>query len=204
MSEVNFNELAKAIKHLDVYMLIGNGSKNQFGNMRQINNILKKILETIPPTSAFLYFGDSANKKKPDVGLLFELIKKNRPDIKICMIQIKEAKSWGVPKFVDYVYWHRDYTKKCKWGGVIKGVPCSNTKKWVSLNKRIKQGISRVFILGGGEITLDEFSLIKKNKIPYEYYPVKRKYKGDGKTRIKAQDSPSVKVGITYGKINSH
>ena len=49
-------------------------------------------------------------------------------------------------------------------------------KKWVSLNKKLKNGITNVFILGGGTITLDEYSLIKKHKIPYQYYPVKRKY----------------------------
>ena len=78
----------------------------------------------------FLYFGDSPNIKKPDVGILFEILHKYNPKIPIYMIQIKEAKSWGVPNFVTGVYWHNDYTKTCKWGGVHKGKPCSNTKKW--------------------------------------------------------------------------
>ena len=78
------------------------------------------------------------------------------------MIQISEAKSWGFPKSVKGVYWHNDFTQDCKWGGLKNKQPCSNTKKWVSLNKKLKNGITKVFILGGGEITLDEYSLIKK------------------------------------------
>ena len=202
MTSLTFNQLVAHVKQKHVYMLIGNGSKNQFRDLRKINGILTAILKTVPSQSVFLYFGDAANKKKPDVGLLFQLIKKRRPDIKIFMIQIREAKSWGVPDFVSDVYWHTDYTKKCKWGGLLKGKPCSNTKKWVSLNKRIRGGIRGVFILGGGAITLDEYSLLKKNNIPYLYFPVKRKFKGDGKTRTTNKDSMATQVGVTYHKIH--
>lgn len=201
MKVVNFNQLVSKIKYKNVYMLIGNGSKNQFRNMRNIKTILKTILKTIPPLSVFLYFGDAANDKKPDVGLLFQLVKKYRPDIQIYMIQIQEAKSWGVPKFVNSVYWHNDYTKKCKWGGLLNGNLCSNTKKWVSLNKRIKGGIDTIFIFGGGQITLDEVKLAKTYDIPFVYFPVKRKFQGDGKTRTTNKNSIAVQVGITYGNI---
>ena len=59
----------------------------------------------------------------------------------------------------------------------------------------------KVFIFGGGEITYDEYKVIKKLHIPYEYFPVERKYKGDGSTRVKNTDSLKDKIGITYGKI---
>ena len=89
-------------------MLIGNGSKNQFRDLRKVKGILTAILKEVPQGSVFLYFGDSPNRKKPDVGLLFQIIKERRPDIQIFMIQIREAKSWGVPDFVSDVYWHND------------------------------------------------------------------------------------------------
>jgi len=68
------------------------------------------------------------------------------------------------------------------WGGVKNGEACSNTAKWVRVNKRV--GITKIFIFGGGAITLDEYNLTKKLKIPYEYFPVERKYLGDKKTKV--------------------
>lgn len=114
---LSFNILVQYLKNIDgnVYMLIGNGSKNQFRYIRDLKQILTKLVSKIPKNSAFLYFGDSPNKKKPDIGYAFELLYDMRPDIQIYMIQIKEAESWGIPKLVKDVYWHTDYNDKCKW-----------------------------------------------------------------------------------------
>ena len=202
MKSFNFNTLSSFLKNKDVYMMIGNGAKNQFKDMRKIKSLVKKITKSCNDNSVFLYFGDYPDDKKPDVGILFKLLHEYNSKIKICMIQISEAKSWGVPSFVHGVYWHNDYTKKCKWGGIHNGRPCSNTKKWVSLHKRIKNGIKKVFIFGGGLITLDEFKLIKQHKIQYEYFPVERKFEGDGKTRIPSNATIQQKIGITW-KITS-
>ena len=196
---LSFDKLVKQLKKSNTYMLIGHGSKNQFRYLSDLTTIIRKILKQIPEKSNFLYFGDGVNKKKPDVGYAFQLIKELRPDINIYMIQIAEAKDWGVPKFVKDVYWHNDYTRKCKWGGVYDKKPCSNTKKWISIHKRVK--ISKVFILGGGNITLDEFSLIKRENIDYEYYEIERRYAGDGSTRIKNNDTRKNRVGVTYKRI---
>ena len=198
---LTFSKLIKKLKSGNIYMLIGNGSKNQFRYLTNLKQIVKRFLKNVPEQSNFLYFGDGANKKKPDVGYAFQLISEIRPDINIYMVQISEAKSWGVPKFVNDVYWHSDYTKQCKWGGIYNGKPCSNTKKWVNVNKRAK--INKVFILGGGKITLDEYSLIKKAKIEYEYFEIERRFLGDGKTKIKDSDTKSKKIGITYNKIKN-
>jgi len=176
-------------------MIIGNGSKNQFRYINDVKKVLKNYLKGIPKNSSFLYFGDAPNSKKPDIGYVFELLHKYRPDISIYMIQIAEVKSWGVPKFVKDVYWHKDYTKKCKWGGCHNGKPCSNTKKWVNIAKRI--GIDGLLVLGGGEITLDEIKLATKLHIPYDYVPIERRFKGDGKTRVKNSDTKKDKIGIT-------
>ena len=87
--------------------MIGNGTKNQFRDMRKVKKFLREILKMIPQQSVFLYFGDSANKKNPDVGYLFELLHELRPDIEIAMIQINKAKSWECPvsltKFIGMV-----------------------------------------------------------------------------------------------------
>ena len=196
----NTTSLVKKIGSTNIYMIIGNGTKNQFRDLRKINGILNKILKSIPNNSVFLYFGDLANKKKPDVGYIFELLSTKRPDIRIFMIQIDAAKNWGFPDFVDNVLWHKDYSNSCKFGGLLNGKPCSNTKKWIEIHKMHK--ITKVFILGGGPITLEEYKLVKNNKIPYEYFPVERKYKGDGKTRVTNLDSLHERIGVTYKKIN--
>jgi len=60
---VNFNYLLKKLKSSNIFMLIGNGSKNQFRYIEDLKKILKKILKTIPKNSNFLYFGDGINKK---------------------------------------------------------------------------------------------------------------------------------------------
>lgn len=86
------------------------------------------------------------------------------------------------------------------WGGGVKnGEACSNTAKWVRVNKRV--GITKIFIFGGGAITLDEYRLAKKLKIPFEYFPVDRKYMGDKKTKVTSNMSKKWRVGITVEKI---
>lgn len=193
---LTFKQLINKVKNTNIYLLFGNGTKNQFRYITDIKKILKKILVNIPQKSSFIYFGDSANKKKPDIGYAFELLSKIRPDINIYMIQIKEAKAYGVPIFVKDIYWHNDYTKKCKWGGLYQGKPCSNTKKWISLHKYAK--IKKGFILGGGQITIDEMKLLKKLDIDFDYFPIERRYLGDGETKINDNHSKKEKIGITY------
>ena len=198
---MNFYQLIKELKNKEIYMLIGNGSKNQFRYISDLRNVLKFILKQVPINSCFLYFGDGVNKKKPDIGYAFQLISEIRPDINIYMIQIAEAKSWGVPKFVKSVYWHKDYTKKCKWGGLYNGKPCSNTKKWLNVHKKV--GINKIFILGGGQITLDEYNLMKKENIPYMYFEIERRFLGDGETKVKNSYTKAKRIGITYNKIKN-
>tara|TARA_B110000967_G_C18851551_1_gene544903 strand:+ start:572 stop:1177 length:606 start_codon:yes stop_codon:yes gene_type:complete len=196
---VDFYGLVKELKNKNVYMLIGNGSSNQFRDMRKVKGILKKVLTTVERDSYFLYFGDSVEKDKPSVGYLFELISKLRKDITIVMIQITKAKGYGIPKFVKKVYWHNDYVLKKRWGGLINNKPCSNTKKWVSLNNKLTKGIRKIFIFGGGKITLEEFKVIKRLKIDYQYFAVERKY--NKKEKVTSSDSMRNRIGETYKKI---
>jgi len=179
--------------------MIGHGSKNQFRKISDLKYTLKTILLTIPEKSAFLYFGDSPNKEKPDIGYAFQYISEMRKDIDIFMIQIDKAKDWGIPSFVKHVYWHKDYNKSCLWGGLYNGKPCSNTKKLIQINEHI--GVTRAFILGGGDITMDEYSLLKIHKIDYHYFPIERRYLSDGKTKITESHSMKERIGITYNKI---
>ena len=144
-----------------------------------------------------LYFGDYPDKKNPDIGYANKLLADTRKDIQFQMIQIREAKDWGIPDFVKGVYWHDDYPTKgdCKWGGFTpSGTPCSNTAKWLEFHKKIKP-IKCIFMLGGGPITKQEVSLATKNRIPVKYIPIERRFKGDKKTRVKNTDSKMERFG---------
>ena len=198
---INFNKLIDILRQRSgTFMMIGNGTKNQFKSVPALRKAIHSFLRTeVPMHSAFLYFGDAPNPSKPDIGYAFQILKELRPDIDIIMVQIDEAKSWGVPQFVSQVYWHKDYTKGCKWGGLDpKGAPCSNTKKWVSIAKRA--GIDRILVLGGGAITLDELRIARSLKIPYTYVPLERKYSGDGQTKTSHTDTQKERIGVTYGQ----
>ena len=198
---LNYHQLLTLLRSKpSVFMMIGNGTKNQFRSIPSLRKAIHQFLTaSVPPNSAFLYFGDAPNPRKPDIGYAFELLHQLRPDIDIVMVQISEAKSWGIPSFVSQVYWHNDYTKACKWGGLDNNrQPCSNTKKWVSIAKQV--GIDRILVLGGGVITLDEMKLARQLKIPYTYVPLERKFLGDGSTRVKDSDSKKDRIGTTYRK----
>lgn len=114
------------------------------------------------------------------------------------MIQIEEAKSWGVPDFVDSVYWHKNYTEKCKWGGLDSGKPCSNTKIWYDL---IKGGANfkKAFVLGGGPITEEETRLLLSLNCPVELIQMERKFLGDGKTPVSPNETDKEK---RYGALH--
>jgi hypothetical protein len=199
MTSLSFYDFIKNLENNNIFMIIGNGSKNQFRNIITIKSIINNISNQIPLNSNILYFGDYPDKANPDIGYVFYLLHQKRKDLNICMIQIMEAKKWGVPDFVKSVYWHNVYSSRCKYGGLINNEPCSNTLKWVNIHKKLD--ITKVFILGGGKITLDEFKLIKKYNINYEYYLIERKYLGDGTTKINNKHSKKDKYGITFGKI---
>ena len=48
MKKVSFNGLVKTMKDKEVYMLIGNGSKNQFKDLRKIKGIVSAMLKDLP------------------------------------------------------------------------------------------------------------------------------------------------------------
>ena len=56
---------------------------------------------------------------------------------------------------------------------------------------------------GEGNITLDEFKLINDNNIDYEYFPIERRFLGDGKSKVTNKHTKKNRIGITYGKINN-
>lgn len=201
---LSFGALLYKLKNKDVYMIVGNGSKNQFRDISSVKKKIKEIAEKCDENSVFLYFGDPPNKKKPDVGLLFEYLHKFNKKIKIYMIQREKVKKWGIAPFVSGVYWHRELNKKCSanknkfYGGIIGKSICSNTKKWVDVHKKLDQGIKKIYFFGGGDIAKHELMLCKKLGIDYKYFPVKRRFMGDGKTKVKINSRMKNSVGITW------
>lgn len=177
-------------------MMFGYGDKKQFKNRKELEETVESIASRQPKGTIFIYFGDVPKRNEPDVGYAYEYLAKLRPDIKIIMIQIKEMEKYGVPKFVDGVYFHNDYDEQHKWGGfeIINGKikVYSNTKQWLKLHllliKMGYTGITQVFLLGGtGKISQQEIDLVKKlnihedkndkkNYIDYTKYDLESRY----------------------------
>ena len=44
MSEISFRNLVKHLKSKKVYMMIGNGTKNQFRDMRKVKKYLREMI----------------------------------------------------------------------------------------------------------------------------------------------------------------
>jgi hypothetical protein len=189
----------------NVYMMIGHGSKGQFLDLGTLEYRIRKIVQCLDKDPMFLYFGDASNAEKPDIGYAFELLKRLCGGVRIVMIQIREARAWGVPAFVDSVYWHNDFTVSCKWGGIdpTTGKPGSNTKQWVDLVEKKQIKVSHLFCLGGGYITVDELRIANELLIPFTYYPMRRKYAGDGSTLTTSEDDHDILYGPVTTRLST-
>jgi hypothetical protein len=185
-------------KHISVKMMFGNGDKQQYKNVRELEKVVEQMTSYFPVNDlneyVFIYFGDVANRDKPDIGYAYEYLSKLRPDIIIIMIQIKEMEKYGIPSFVNGgVYFHSDYDSKHKWGGMEevdgKLKVFSNTKQWFKLHECLKQmrqqyknngynmttpqmfGIEQCYLLGtGGPIAKQEVELVKLLNLYSENY----------------------------------
>lgn len=186
-----------------VYAMFGFGDKSQFADMSALMSVIEEIAEKVPRNATFLYFGDTPKADAPDVGYAFELLVRERPDIKLNLIQISAAKSWGLPPtLVDNIaseLWHDDFADgPNKWGGVdATGNPQSNTKVWFDLARRRKIHIMHAWFLGGGDISVTEMLLMFDLDVPVSYAPLRRKFAGDKTTLV----TDSSTVDETYGPV---
>ena len=161
----------KRSEDISVRMMFGNGDKQFFKDVNELEKNIKDRSRYIPKNSVFLYFGDVANRNKPDIGYAFQYLSSIRPDIKIIMIQIREMEKYGVPGFVNTgYYFHNEFDEKHKWGGFEdvnnKYKVYSNTKQWLKLYFLLhklgkKRSIELVDVYGtGGNITKQELKLV--------------------------------------------
>ena len=198
--EINYKDLKKYIKHKDIYMILGHDINNQFSNLVELNKVIKKINKLIKKNSILLYFGDISDIDNPNIGLVFDELYVKRDDIEIIMIQIDKDKEIDIElsDFVSKVMWHNKYprTKKTIYNGIINNKPVSNTLIWYELAQIEK--FKNIFVLGGNNLTIDEINLANTLEIPYIYYPLKRKYLGDGKTLVSKKLSFEDKIGPTH------
>lgn len=202
-----FDKMVRKMKsiHKNIYMIVGGASSQQYRNLNSIKKTVKKIADKIPEGSIILYFGDPSNKKKPDIGYAFGLLMGHKKDKNwnVLMIQIEYAKTWynfkEEHKYIDYVFWHNDVSPKVKnkWAAYDEnGDLHSNTKKWVELHQ--KYPFTKMYVIGGGPITLKELILANKHDISYEYFKEERKYNGDGKTLVTNKMTCNERYGPVY------
>ena len=58
MSEISFTKLVKYLKSKKVYMMIGNGTKNQFRDMRKVKKIFERDNQIDTSTISFCYISE--------------------------------------------------------------------------------------------------------------------------------------------------
>ena len=198
--EGDLKSLKKYIKTKKIYMIWGNGKKNQYSSIFELNKVITQISKELEKDCVLLYFGDISDKDNLDIGYVFTELNNKRNDIEIIMIQninIKENNEYILPDFVSKVLWHTNNTKDNKLRGVNKNnnKPLGSTKTWLNIHNH--NNIDCIYILGGGNTTLEEFNLAKSENINIKYYPLKRKFLGDGKTLLKKNATNNDKIGVT-------
>lgn len=160
-----------------IVFLLGPGKRRQYKDMRKVQKYINILIREIPYHSYLLYFGDTPEIQRPDIGRVYQKIMEKRKDLHVVMISLQEFKKYGYPKFVSTTYFHSNHAKDgdCKYGGINKnGNPCSNTKVWVRIHN--KYGISHIYKIGGGAIATKEATLARKLKIPLTEFKVQHKF----------------------------
>ena len=196
MDEIELNFLKKYIKNKKIYMVLGFDEKDQYNSITELNNIIKNISKELAQSSIIFYFGELPNKDKPDIGYVISEIKKKKNDIEIIMLTLEnDEDNIELPFFVSKKL--NIHVKTTKKRGVNNNKkPLGLTKLWSDLNKI--QQIEKLFILGGNNITLEEYNIAKDLELNIQYYPTKRKFLGDSKTSIKKNSKFEEKIGATY------
>ena len=201
-SVIDLKFFKKYIKDKEIIMFFGNNNLDQYNSATEVKNIIKYINKNMEKNAILLHFGELHKDGQLDLGYIFKEIASKRKDIEIISILQSELKEQiNIPEYVSKVFWHNNYYSKNK--QKTRGIsinngtkkPVAGTKIWYELNK-IKQ-ITRIYLIGGSEYYFEEYNLAKDLDIEIEYYPIKRKYKGDGITLIKKNASKEDKYGLT-------
>ena len=191
---ISYNKFVKICNENNVYTVLGNGDKCQFRNIGNIQSDITEILKQIHQNSILIYSGNKPDIKHPDIGYIYKLINNYRPDIQILFVT--SNKKEYISKNYKFIKYKLFIDKK-----ELK--PNTNTVTILNyLNNLIT--IFKIFIFGGNKDTVKEIKWIKKNKIPYKYFLVERKYKSDGKSLIKNEDELSIKIGETWEILGKH
>tara|TARA_B100001094_G_scaffold331967_1_gene402158 strand:+ start:6513 stop:7199 length:687 start_codon:yes stop_codon:yes gene_type:complete len=167
MSHFNENDIKIILdkaKNSEIYIIIGFGSRVQYNNPEEIEEIVKQIFEEvggfIGKNPVFIYNGDPSNDNS--IGIAYAHLSKLMKEYNsgfLIMTQINDAKEWGVDKMMNveepvlYVPSSNNCAKQCKFGGIdFDNKPVANTKSITEINKlrieRNEKPISKVFVIG--------------------------------------------------------
>ena len=69
--EVDLKSLKKYIKTKKIYMILGNGKKNQYSSIFELNKVITQISKELEKDCVLLYFGDISDKDNLDIGYVF-------------------------------------------------------------------------------------------------------------------------------------
>lgn len=202
---MDFKQALELTNRYPTYLLVGNGSKNQFHSINPLDKWVDDIISMVEDDALFLYFGDSVDEKEPTIGYVFYLLDKKcqekKKPIHILGIQREDQKEYPMPNFVSKGTWYHKYGKDCKdkcckWGGIDPDTeaPCSNTRAWVELEQK-GADIRKIFILGGGRIVEEEAEIAAHLGIDIGYFSAIPKYKDGVEFEIKGNQTNSNRFG---------
>jgi hypothetical protein len=199
-SEIDLKSLKKFVKDKNVIMFLGNDESDQYSSSGEVKNIIKYLNKNIEKNAVLLHFGELHKEGQLDLGHIFNEVASKRSDIEVVSILQSELKDKiTIPEYVSKILWHDNYyskNKDKKRGFTVNNgskKPIAGTKVWYDLHK--VKDIMCIYLIGGSTDYYDEYKFGKDLDIEIEFYPIKRKFKGDGKTLVKKSGSREDKYG---------
>ena len=185
VSERDLVELAETFP--STFLLIGSGAGLQYANpakaIDEAASLLKRIEEDKDHRDGdarclFVFGGDTADPKNPDLGYLVQQLKRHHAEegSAVCSVQ-----SWPeVDTHVDFVLkYDREYVgDKEYWGGVVDGNPVAATRHYLS--EDMQRLLTAVVCVGGGNIAKQELQLAIAKGIDYHYIRAEVRNKREG------------------------
>uniref|UniRef100_A0A0G4F6N9 Uncharacterized protein n=1 Tax=Chromera velia CCMP2878 TaxID=1169474 RepID=A0A0G4F6N9_9ALVE len=178
MAIKRFRGIVAVVNELDqreVHLFFGYSSQSYRDFDRQVLPTVKeKVLPFLAHGATLVGFGDPVDERNPTISNVVRQIKEWRPDVKVLVIGISELRKLPDPSYADFVLYHDSWEEgEYKYGGVnpVTGEPCSNTKIWLELHHLLEWGVSKIWVLGGGKVTLQEMRLAAEEaQIPIDAF----------------------------------
>lgn len=182
----DFSEFKKHLQGEPLVFVVGHGSKSQIADVdlsfKKVDQIVQEFDQKFGGRWNVVYGGDPFQENAPDVSHIMHYLHKKHGK-RIFAVQIEDAIKYGVPTFVDKVFYvpsskiptldahgkvvmeNGKAKLKSLWGGVLGGEPVSSTAYLLAYDSPV----SHIVAFGGGPIATQEFLYACKRQMPAIY-----------------------------------